>query len=231
MPNPWKYLYVTIATIITTGIAAVSQVPDLSFYKNFNQTMEMVRNEFLYENYASNSQASTLIATIFIIFYTVVSIKEAIIEVGILVGILSFASIAFEFSKLVCLKAVTSRRTKTVSFYQKILRVITIYNEVHGFLLFTYIIDLLIFSSLSATNISTTTAVPYIGFVFSTFIASYFLASFTAKNASLVLNFPWNFNPLHPNLNVIGWIIILCRCLEWESLFRDTTIWIWKLQL
>ncbi len=148
-----------------------------------------MRNEFPFGNYTTELQASSVIVATFIIYTTLLSIKEALIEIDILLGIIPFACIAFEFSKIVRTTVGGLQNAETVALYQKILHVMTMYNEVHGLLAFTYVIDLLIFSSLSATNILAINVMPYNGFVFSTFIVSYFLASFAAINVSPISNF------------------------------------------
>lgn len=194
--------FIYIITILAIVVLTIFQIPDLNFYDNFNETLDMVRYELPFENYTnvlpSNKKtlANTVIAATFIMYYTMLSLKSVLLEVGILFGVMSFACIAFDFSKIVCRTVVASQKTKNfdnifeaVLLYRRILRFVTIYNEVHGFLLFIYVIDLLIFSTLSATNISTFLTIPYNGVVICIFITIYSIASFTAINVSIVPNF------------------------------------------
>lgn len=159
----------------------------------------MVRNELPFENIVltnNKDYANTLFGATFIIHYTMMCLKTSLLEVDILFGAITFAYIAAEFRKVVC-KTVTSSNTTqtlvnipdTISLYRRIFRVIKSYNEVHGILLFAFIVDLLVFSSLSATNLSTLVTVPYNGGVICLIIAIYFLASFAAINVRLVFNF------------------------------------------
>lgn len=121
------------------------QVPNLSFYKNLNETLDIVKNELPFGKVTmallanNNSHQNAVIVAIFIIFYTIMCLKEALLQVDILFGTISFACIALEFRKVVRKAVVMSQTTKTlvkipqtIALYQKILCVMTAYNEIHG---------------------------------------------------------------------------------------------------
>ncbi len=158
----------------------------------------MARHDLPVENILTTNNKTPenrMVASVCIIYYTMLSLKTTLLEVDIFFGVMSFACIAFEFSKKVYKTIEASQKTttlenlpETVEHYQRILRLTTIYNEAHGLLVLAYIIDLLVFSSLSATNLSTLVTILYNGVVICLFITIYFVASFAAINVSLVFN-------------------------------------------
>lgn len=112
-------------------ISTLSQVPKLSFYNYFNETMEMLRDELSFGSYKNallpnlKTTKSTVFSAMFITFYTILSLKEALLDVDFLFGILSFACIACEFRRSVRMTVVASQEAKshakfseTVKLYQ-----------------------------------------------------------------------------------------------------------------
>lgn len=192
---------VIIVSIVYTFTITIIQSPLTTTDLNLETILPFIKSDILHGdkyNILGNEQdvfINRIFCVVYIFFTTMLFLKDVLIGLNILFGFLTIFLMVLDFKEAIVMKnfnlvhsvdksvCKTCEATlKAVKYYQRIYRIVRLFNSCYGRVLLIYIIDMLWYVSLTA---SVSSSVFYTttenAAVLNILITTYFLASFSAN--------------------------------------------------
>lgn len=185
--------WITIFLTIFILTAAIVQSPLVTTDVSLNTILDLVKTNILHGdmyNILSHNTSWTqnLYAILYILLINVLLLRDLLLCVDILCGVLSIFLVIHDFQVDIYKHIENLADNNSQAFpysslkhHRQIVRILRMYNNCYGCLLFTYVIDALMYASLTANDsssffVSLTSNVVYLGI----FTGMFFLAAFSA---------------------------------------------------
>lgn len=163
---------------------AYSPVYTAAFKQSINETLAVINSELLFNTQYNKAWKSYSVAVLYIIGVAVVSVKDVIMALDILIAMFVYFLITSDFRKRVFRKECKSEvdDKKFILFYQyrKLYRLSRSLSNFYGSLILIYLMDFEVYCALVGIDMMYEFSIFYNATVLTIFVATYFFAGFAA---------------------------------------------------